>query len=214
MIIRAVFRNPIYVTRTHISRFSFSRARFRSHDYSTGPLASRVFLSLAQKAREKMHLEGGVFLREESCKWWFFKIIFSSFLYKYIIKSLLFFLICFKIRYGTSPRVRYRFDGKLTHFPLIVFSLSLSLSSIFRSYDHHIDDEGNKSSLFLFATSLTRSFLSFAPLSFSLVCTPSLTCKQAYKHALAHADTQKCPTNTHSRNFSELRYLDKNITAV
>lgn len=119
---------------------------------------------------------------------------------------------------GTSPRVSI-ISTKLTHFPLFALSLAFSLSSILRSHDRRIDKE-NKSSLFL-GTSLARSFLSLAPhvllslsLFFSLARTPSLTRKHAYKHALAHADTQKCPTNTHSRNFSELRYLDKNITAV
>ena len=121
---------------------------------------------------------------------------------------------------GTSPHAlsSYRFNGKHAFFA--VRSLLFSFLSIFRLHDHRIDIKRMKylsSSAFLsldYYSYLSRFISFFLSLFLSFSHIPLLTYKHAYKHTLAHTDTQKCPTNTHSRNFSELRYLDKNITAV
>lgn len=143
----------------------------------------------------------------------FFLENFSLFFFNTrIVKSFHFFLIRFEIK-----TARVFASGIVSTGNSRAFSAIRSLSLFRRSSDHTIVVSTTREINHLFSSALLslRSFLSLAPhVLLSLVRTPSLTCKQAYKHALAHADTQKCPTNTHSRNFSELRYLDKNITAV
>lgn len=142
----------------------------------------------------------------------FFRKFFSFFFNTRIVKSFHFFLIRFEIK-----TARVFASGIVSTGNSRAFSAIRSHSLFRRSSDHTIVVSTTREINHLFSSALLslRSFLSLAPhVLLSLVRTPSLTCKQAYKHALAHADTQKCPTNTHSRNFSELRYLDKNITAV
>jgi len=121
---------------------------------------------------------------------------------------------------GTSPRVRqvsFRLGNsrifRCSFSPFLPFA-DLPIRTIIVSTSREMKYLFS-SSAFLsldYYSYLSRS-TSFS-LSFFLSHIPLLTYKHAYKHTLAHTDTQKCPTNTHSRNFSELRYLDKNITAV
>lgn len=153
--------------------------------------------------------------------------IYTNFLFLFLYstnRKIALFLIEIR-RHESSRWVSFRRE---THAFSAALSLFLSHSLPFSlSSDHTIivstTREINLSSSAPFSpdhSHLSRLMCPLPPFSLflspflSLARTPSLACKHAYKHALAHADTQKCPTNTHSRNFSELRYLDKNITAV
>lgn len=167
--------------------------------------------SLSPSHKEKLarrRISREALLREESCELCQF---LPFFFYTRIVKSRFFFAMYFEIRPHESSR-KYYFDRKLTHFPLFALFLFRRFSD--RTIVISTTREINHLSSSVLLLSPDHSLAPHVLLPLSLAHTPSLTSKHAYKHALAHADTQKCPTNTHSRNFSELRYLDKNITAV
>lgn len=119
----------------------------------------------------------------------FFLENFSLFFFNTrIVKSFHFFLIRFEIKTARVFASGIVSTGNSRAFSAI---RSLSLSSILRSHDHRIDDERNKSSLFL-GTSLTK----IIPISRAPCASLSLSFYLSYAPPHSHPNRH---TNTHSR---------------